>query len=119
VAAVDCDAKTVTTTSGEVISYAACLLATGSEPVRPPIPGADHPDVLTLRSAASARRLRERAQGVRSAIVVGAGFIGCEAAGSLSRLGLQVTVVCQETTPQRTRLGYEAGHILLHWLKSA
>ncbi|MEU8637212.1 FAD-dependent oxidoreductase [Amycolatopsis sp. NPDC048633] len=106
------------TASGVVHRFTTCVLATGSEPVRPEIPGADHPDVRTLRSAADARALREAASGVRSAIVVGAGFIGCEAAVSLSRLGLQVTVVCPDDVPQERRLGREAGAFLLRWLKS-
>ncbi|MEV6643901.1 FAD-dependent oxidoreductase [Amycolatopsis sp. NPDC051371] len=108
----------VRTASGAVHRFTTCVLATGAEPVRPEIPGADHPDVRTLRSAADSRGLRAAASGVRSAIVVGAGFIGCEAAVSLSRLGLQVTVVCPDDVPQEKRLGHEAGEFLLRWLKS-
>ncbi|MEV7041582.1 FAD-dependent oxidoreductase [Amycolatopsis sp. NPDC051061] len=108
----------VRTASGAVHRFTTCVLATGSEPVRPGIPGADHPDVRTLRSAADSRELRAAASGVRSAIVVGAGFISCEAAVSLSRLGLQVTIICPDDVPQEKRLGREAGGFLLHWLKS-
>ncbi|WP_155543847.1 NAD(P)/FAD-dependent oxidoreductase [Amycolatopsis camponoti] len=108
----------VRTASGTVHRFTTCVLATGAEPVRPGIPGAGHPDVRTLRSAADSRALRAAASGVRSAIVAGAGFIGCEAAVSLSRLGLQVTVVCPDDVPQEKRLGREAGEFLLHWLKS-
>jgi NADPH-dependent 2,4-dienoyl-CoA reductase/sulfur reductase-like enzyme len=118
VTGLDTRARTVTTESGRTLSYTRCLLATGAEPVRPGLPGADHPAVLTLRSATSARRLRKAAEGARSAVVVGAGFIGCEAAISLSRLGLQVTVVCPEEVPQAGRLGIEAGRILHRWLRS-
>ncbi|EOD65271.1 NAD(P)/FAD-dependent oxidoreductase [Amycolatopsis vancoresmycina] len=108
----------VRTASGAVHGFTTCLLATGAEPVRPGIPGADHRDVRTLRSAADSRALRAAASGVRSAIVVGAGFIGCEAAVSLSRLGLQVTVVCPDDVPQEKRLGRDAGRFLLRWLKA-
>jgi NADPH-dependent 2,4-dienoyl-CoA reductase/sulfur reductase-like enzyme len=108
----------VRTASGAVHGFTTCVLATGAEPVRPGIPGADHQDVRTLRSAADSRELRAAAAGVRSAIVVGAGFIGCEAAVSLSRLGLQVTVVCPDDVPQEKRLGRDAGRFLLRWLKS-
>jgi 3-phenylpropionate/trans-cinnamate dioxygenase ferredoxin reductase subunit len=108
----------VRTASGAVHRFTTCVLATGSEPVRPGIPGADHPDVRTLRSAADSRELRAAASGVRSAIVVGAEFIGCEAAVSLSRLGLQVTIICPDDVPQERRLGHDAGKFLLHWLKS-
>ncbi|MGW4522351.1 NAD(P)/FAD-dependent oxidoreductase [Amycolatopsis sp. NPDC004378] len=108
----------VRTAAGAVHPFTQCVLATGAEPVRPDLPGADHPDVRTLRSVADSRALRAAATGVRSAIVVGAGFIGCEAAVSLSRLGVQVTVVCPDEVPQEKRLGREAGEFLLHWLKS-
>ncbi|WP_290060083.1 NAD(P)/FAD-dependent oxidoreductase [Amycolatopsis solani] len=108
----------VRTAGGAEHRFTTCVLATGAEPVRPGIPGAGHPDVRTLRSAADSRELRAAAAGVRSAIVVGAGFIGCEAAISLSRLGLQVTVVCTGDVPQERRLGHEAGGFLLRWLKS-
>jgi NADPH-dependent 2,4-dienoyl-CoA reductase/sulfur reductase-like enzyme len=94
------------------------VLATGSEPARPPFDGADHPDVHLLRSAASARRLREAASDARSAIVVGSGFIGCEAAVSLARKGVQVTLFTPESLPQAARLGDIAGKRILHWLKA-
>ncbi|MFI5585294.1 NAD(P)/FAD-dependent oxidoreductase [Amycolatopsis sp. NPDC051758] len=115
---VELGADRVRTAAGAEHRFTKCVLATGAEPVRPGIPGADHPDVRVLRSAADARELRETASGVRSAIIVGAGFIGCEAAVSLSRLGVQVTIVCPEDVPQEKRLGPEAGEFLLRWLKS-
>jgi 3-phenylpropionate/trans-cinnamate dioxygenase ferredoxin reductase subunit len=114
----DPDARTVTTAAGETVSYANCVLATGSAPVRPPVPGADHEDVLVLRSAASARRLRETASHARSAIVVGSGFIGCEAAVSLARRGVQVTLMSPEKLPQADRLGEVAGKRIRQWLKA-
>ncbi|MGW5721251.1 NAD(P)/FAD-dependent oxidoreductase [Amycolatopsis sp. NPDC003865] len=108
----------VRTAAGAVHPFTSCVLATGAHPARPDLPGADHPDVRTLRSAADSRELHAAASGVRSAIVVGAGFIGCEAAVSLARLGLQVTVVCPDDVPQEKRLGREAGGFLLRWLNS-
>jgi NADPH-dependent 2,4-dienoyl-CoA reductase/sulfur reductase-like enzyme len=118
VTSLDPSAQTVTTASGETVPYANCVLATGSEPVRPPVPGADHKDVLVLRSAASARRLREAASDARSAIVVGSGFIGCEAAVSLARRGIQVTLMSPEKLPQAARLGDAAGRRIRQWLKA-
>ncbi|GHF45664.1 NADPH-dependent 2,4-dienoyl-CoA reductase/sulfur reductase-like enzyme [Amycolatopsis bartoniae] len=109
--------RTVTTAAGRTVGYSHCLLATGAEPVRPPIPGADHPAIRTLRSASSGRELREAAKNARSVVVAGAGFIGCEAAISLSRLGVQVTVLCPEEEPQQRRLGSVAGRKLHRWLR--
>jgi NADPH-dependent 2,4-dienoyl-CoA reductase/sulfur reductase-like enzyme len=114
----DPGARTVTTGSGETVSFEFCVLATGSEPTRPPIPGADHPDVRVLRSAVDARRLRDTASHARTAVVVGSGFIGCEAAVSLSRRGIQVTIIAAENLPQSGRLGDIAGTRILGWLKS-
>lgn len=110
--------RTVRTASGETIGYHCCLYATGAEPQRPPVPGAEHPAVRTLRSARSARELREAAGEARSAVVVGAGFIGCEAAISLRRRGIEVTLICPAPAPQKGRLGTEAGAEILYWLES-
>ncbi|MEU4670239.1 FAD-dependent oxidoreductase [Amycolatopsis sp. NPDC023774] len=108
----------IRTASGTVQGFTQCVLATGAEPVRPPVPGADHPEVRVLRSLTSSRELRAAADGARSAVVVGAGFIGCEAAVSLARLGLQVTVLCPDSVPQEQRLGRDAGELILRWLKA-
>ncbi|OZM72094.1 FAD-dependent oxidoreductase [Amycolatopsis antarctica] len=116
VTSMDTGARTVTTRAGRTVTYGRCLLATGSEPVRPDVPGAGDPAVLTLRSAASARLLRERADGASGAVVVGSGFIGCEAAVSLARRGLGVTMLCRDSVPQRRRLGADAGRVLRDWL---
>lgn len=87
--------------------YDALVLALGAAPTALPVPGADR--ALTLRSLADARKLREAAGAAQSAVVVGAGFIGCEAAASLALRGVTVTVVAPETHPQETRLGPDAG----------
>ena len=64
--------------------YDACVLATGAEPALLPVPGATEEWVLLLRSLATARVLRDRAAAAKTAVVVGSGFIGCEAAASLA-----------------------------------
>ncbi|WIX76500.1 FAD-dependent oxidoreductase [Amycolatopsis carbonis] len=110
--------REIRTASGAVHGFTQCVLATGAEPARPPVPGADHPEVRCLRSLSSSRELRSAAEGARSAVVVGAGFIGCEAAVSLARLGLQVTVLCADSVPQERRLGRDAGELILHWLEA-
>ena len=78
------DARTIVLGSGETLSYDACVLATGAEPQPLPVPGATEEWVLLLRSLATARVLRDRAEAASSAIVIGSGFIGCEAAASLA-----------------------------------
>ncbi len=78
----------------EWIDYDALILSPGARSIVLPIPGADLPLVHTLRSIDDARGLRERlAQGAKSAIVIGAGFIGIEAAENLSNAGLKVSLL--------------------------
>ena len=72
-----------------------------------------------MRSLADAHRLRDAAAGARSAVVVGSGFIGCEAAASLAARGLDVVLVTQEEAPQQARLGAEAGARIAGWLRES
>jgi 3-phenylpropionate/trans-cinnamate dioxygenase ferredoxin reductase component len=107
----------IVTVHDEEFPFDACLLATGSEPVRPPLPGADDPEVLVLRTVENSERLAARAlPGVR-AVVIGSGFIGCEAAASLAMRGVEVTLVAPEELPQAPRLGDEAGRRIAGWLE--
>lgn len=73
-------------------SYDALLLAPGAKPLKPAIPGIDHPRILSLRNIPDADQLRQRAEGTR-AIVIGGGFIGLEMAENLRRRGLEVMLV--------------------------
>jgi NADPH-dependent 2,4-dienoyl-CoA reductase/sulfur reductase-like enzyme/rhodanese-related sulfurtransferase len=86
---------TVRTPDGEErIAYDALLLSPGARAVRPPVPGLDSPRVRTLRTVADATALRSAVDaGARRAVVLGAGFIGLEAAEALASQGLDVTVV--------------------------
>ncbi|WP_431802638.1 FAD-dependent oxidoreductase [Microbacterium sp. bgisy203] len=86
---------TVDTPDGRTrIGYDALVLSPGAQAARPPIPGLDSPRVRTLRTVDDALALREQVEaGARRAVVLGAGFIGIEAAEALARQGLDVTVV--------------------------
>jgi len=107
----------VVTAGGVPVPFDVCVLATGAQPAPLPVPGGDDPRVLHLRSVASARTLRERAGAARRAIVVGAGFIGCEAAASLAMRGVAVTLIAQEDVPHAPRLGDVAGRRIQAWLE--
>ena len=72
-----------------------------------------------LRSLADARRLRDSSVDAQSAVVIGAGFIGCEAAASLAMRGIPVTLVAPDAVPQEKRLGAEAGERLRRLVTSA
>lgn len=84
----------------ETLEYDTLVLASGADPVLPLIPGVDHPRVFTVRSLASAARLRALLDSgaVRSAVVVGAGYVGLEAAEALVAAGADVRIV--ETLPR-------------------
>ena len=92
---VDPAAKTVTFASGEVVSYDKLVIATGAAPFVPNVPGKDLPGVFTMRTPDDAIGLRAYVDEnkCRSAVVVGAGFIGLEIAENLLKKGLKVTVV--------------------------
>ena len=97
VVGVDADAQTVTvrTLAGEErIGYDALVLAPGARAVRPEIPGLDSPRVRTLRSVEDAVHLRAHVEaGVQRAVVLGAGFIGVEAAEALALQGVETTLI--------------------------
>ena len=109
VTSIDTKARKIATSSGEAIPYDRLLLATGAEPVRLPIPGADQPHVHVLRSLADCRAIIAQADGARRAIVIGASFIGLEAAAALRARNVEVHVVGLEARPMERVLGPEMG----------
>jgi NADPH-dependent 2,4-dienoyl-CoA reductase/sulfur reductase-like enzyme/rhodanese-related sulfurtransferase len=76
-------------------SYDKLVLSPGAEPVRPPLPGIGLPGIYTLRNVADTDTIKEHVQrnGIKKAVVIGAGFIGLEMAENFHHLGLEVSVV--------------------------
>ena len=104
---------------GQELHYDACVLATGSAPQRPPVDGADDPGLHTIRTVDDALRLRAAARPGSRAVVVGAGFIACEAAASLAKHGVDSVLVAPEELPQAQRLGERAGELIDELLREA
>src|SRR6266403_3065362 len=109
VTSIDTKARNVIIAGGETISYDRLLLATGAEPVRLPILGADQPHVHVLRTLADCRAIIESTKGARRAIVIGASFIGLEVAASLRAREIEVHVVGLEQRPMERVLGPDMG----------
>jgi NADPH-dependent 2,4-dienoyl-CoA reductase/sulfur reductase-like enzyme len=116
VTAIDTAARILTTTR-EPVHFRSVVLATGSNASRPDVPGAEHPDVLTLRSAADSERVLSVASAAQRIIVIGSGFVGCELAASLRLRGLDIAMVATESAPQVDRLGDGVGSLLTGWLR--
>lgn len=109
VTSIDTKAKTVSLSDGKIRKYDRLLLATGAEPVKPPIPGAEMRHVHYLRTLADSRTIIEAAKESRIAVVIGGSFIGLEVAAALRTRGLQVNVVAPEQVPLARVLGPELG----------
>jgi nitrite reductase (NADH) large subunit len=90
--AIDRARRVVTTAEGEY-GYDALVLATGSYPFVPPVPGADLPGVFVYRTLDDLAAIREYARGRRVGAVIGGGLLGLEAANALRLLGLSTDVV--------------------------
>lgn len=114
VTSIDAVNRTLRTRSGREITYQHCLLATGSAPTPLDVPGGD--TAMSLRFLSDALALRDAAQSGTSAIVIGSGFIGCEAAASLAVRGIAVTLVSTGKLPQEKRLGPDVAQRISGWL---
>ena len=111
--------RRVVTEQGEELHFGGCVLATGSEPLRLPVPGGDGEHLLTIREMEDSERLQSQSARGVAATVVGSGFIGCEAAASLAMRGCRVTLVSDDDAPHAQHLGDEVGAILTEWLHEA
>jgi len=92
---IDTEARTVTGQSGKVLPYDACVLATGSYPFVPPIPGRQRPGVFVYRTIEDLESMLKyaRENDVKSAAVIGGGLLGLEAAKACQDMGLESHIV--------------------------
>ena len=109
--ALDTSAQTLTLAGDTVLGYDDLVIATGLVPRRiPSLPDLD--GIHVLRSLDEALALREHAGRARRAVIVGAGFIGCEVAASLRTIGVDVVLVEPQPTPLAAVLGEQIGELV-------
>jgi ferredoxin-nitrate reductase len=110
--ALDLDARTATLEGGEQIAFDKLVLATGSQPALPPLPGLGLRGVHPFRTLADVRAILTASERVRRAVVIGGGLLGIEAARGLHGRGVRVTLVHRERRLMETQLD-EVGARLL------
>ncbi|TSE29149.1 NADH-dependent phenylglyoxylate dehydrogenase subunit epsilon [Tepidimonas thermarum] len=116
--AVDTAARVVTLEGGRTLAYDRLLIATGSRPVRPPIPGIDLPGVHHCWTLADARAIMDRAQPGARVLQLGAGFIGCIIMEALKQRGVQLTVVEMGDRMVPRMMGPAAGGMIRAWCEA-
>lgn len=106
------EARRVGFANGSDLAYDALLLATGAEPVRLNLPGSGGAHVHYLRTLSDCRAIIAQAQAGQRAVVIGASFIGLEAAAALRARNVDVDVVAPETLPMERILGADVGTLI-------
>jgi NAD(P)H-nitrite reductase large subunit len=112
---VDTTARTVALDSGETLRFDTLLIATGSQPVRPPIPGLDLPGVHPCWTLEDARRIMDLAKPGARVLQMGAGFIGCIIMEALAARGVQLSVVEMGDRMVPRMMGPTAGSMIKDW----
>lgn len=90
---VDPQRREVCVSTGEAFSFDKLLIASGASPLRPNIEGADLPFVFTVRELADVRRMRERVEAGKRAVIAGAGPVSMRVGEALHKLGMKITFV--------------------------
>ena len=112
IASIDRANRTVVAQSGRSTGYDRLLIATGSRPLAPPIPGLSLPGVCAFRDIADVEKMIAASETQRRAVVIGGGLLGLEAAWGLKRRGMSVAVVHLGPTLMERQLDAPAGQLL-------
>lgn len=113
-AQIDRDAHTVTLVDGQVLAYDKLVLATGSSPFVPPVPGHDRADCFVYRTIEDLEAMTECGARAQSGVVVGGGLLGLECAKALRDLGLQTHVVEFAPRLMAVQVDEGGGRVLRH-----
>jgi NAD(P)H-nitrite reductase large subunit len=112
---VDAAGRTVTLDNGSILGFDRLLIATGSNPVRPPIKGMDLPGVHPCWTLENARHIEQLAQPGAKVLQMGAGFIGCIIMEALAARGVELTVVEMGDRMVPRMMGPTAGNMIKTW----
>jgi NADPH-dependent 2,4-dienoyl-CoA reductase/sulfur reductase-like enzyme len=110
--------RSLTLQSGGSLGYDRLLLATGSKPAQPPIPGIDSPNVHTCWTLEDARAIMAKAQPGSRVLQMGAGFIGCIIMEALASRGVQLSVVEMGDRMVPRMMGPAAGGMIRRWVEA-
>jgi NADPH-dependent 2,4-dienoyl-CoA reductase/sulfur reductase-like enzyme len=117
VTSVDSARRTLQLADGQTESYDRLLIASGSHPVRPPIPGMDLPQVQTCWTLADARAIANLAKPGTRVLQLGAGFIGCIIMEALAARGVKLTVVEMGDRMVPRMMTPKAGGMIKQWVE--
>ena len=115
---VDAAAKQVVLDNGQTLAFDQLLIATGSHPVRPPIPGLDLPGVHTCWTLEDARAIAALAKPGAKVLQMGAGFIGCIIMEALKQRGVELSVVEMGDRMVPRMMGPMAGGMIRDWCEA-
>ena len=115
---IDREKKTVTSATGITASYDQLIIATGSQPIIIPIPGANLAGVLSYRDLDDVEAMMVAAKARGRAVVIGGGLLGLEAAAGLKEQGMDVTVLHLMPTLMERQLDTASGHLLKRAIES-
>ncbi|MEW6110206.1 MAG: FAD-dependent oxidoreductase [Nitrospirota bacterium] len=116
---IDVKGKQVLLSSGEKLTFDKLLIATGSSPVIPDIPGINGEGVFTLRTMDDALKIKRYSAGKKNAVVIGGGLVGIKAATALKHLGLNLTIIEQLSQILFQRLDKRGAQIISNVIKDA
>ncbi len=108
-------AHTLGLEDGTTVNFDKLLIATGSHPIRPPIPGLDLPGVLSCWTLEDGRNIAQNAVEGSDVILMGAGFIGCIILEALAERGVNLTVVEMEDRMVPRMMNQTAGNLIKQW----
>lgn len=109
---IDRNNKSLETASGQKISYDKLVLATGSYPFVPPVPGKDQENIHVYRTLDDLDAIAESAKSSKVGVVIGGGLLGLEAANAIKQLGLETHVVEFAPRLMAVQLDQDGGDLL-------